>query len=404
MTRSRPGDGTVPAPAPVVDATCRRPSPAHAAALAALGVSPARLRRLLRCGDAAAALEALATGTHPEDPAGRLRRAVGSQLVEDVARRCAAAGVDVLVHGEPGYPAALAEDDEAPAVLFARGQGAVAEASPRVAVVGTRSATPSGLAAARALGHDLGAAGVLVVSGLALGIDSAVLSGCAEAGAAALAVLGAAHDGVATPEQQRLQEQLTRCGLVLSELPPGTASARWRFATRNRIMAALAQLVVVVECHADGGALHTVRAAVRRGVLVAAVPGSVRSPASAGTNALLVGGAACVRHAADVLELLRAGRVPGATPVVAARTARRRAGARARPRRSPAPTSASQGVLAVDRVLDAVDYVATSFEEIVQASGAAVGEVAVRLEHLAAAGLVVGSGGWWWRAPGIADR
>jgi DNA processing protein len=372
--------------------------------LAALGVSPARLRRLLRGGDPAAAFEALAAGTHPEDRAGRLRQAVGPDLVEDVARRCAAAGVEVLVHGEPGYPAALAQDDEAPAVLFARGQQAAAEVSPRVAVVGTRSATPSGLAAARELGRDLAAAGVLVVSGLALGIDSAVLSGCTDTGAGALAVLGAAHDGAATPEQQRLQEQLTRRGLVLSELPPGTVSARWRFATRNRIMAALAQLVVVVECHRDGGALHTVRAAVRRGVPVAAVPGSVRSPASVGTNALLVGGAACVRHGADVLELLRAGPVSSATDVVAAPPARRRPRTRGRPRRPPVPTSTRQGVLAVDGVLEAVDYVATSFEEIVQASGAAVGEVAMRLEHLAAAGLVVGSGGWWWRAPDPAHR
>ncbi len=200
-------------------------------------------------------------------------------MLDTVAAACVHAGVSVMVLGEPGYPPALADDRQAPAVLFCTGDVAVLEGRPRVAVVGTRSATAYGVGVAAELGRDLARSGVVVVSGAALGIDSAAHAGAlgVDDGAATIAVLGTALDAPTTRAQSALHDALCRRGAVLSEIPPGVHSARWWFAVRNRVMAALAHVVVVVECHHRGGSLHTVAAALARGVTVAAVPGSVRS-------------------------------------------------------------------------------------------------------------------------------
>lgn len=364
----------------------------HAAALAGLDMGPARLRRLLAGTTPRAAWEALATGSHPADPEGRGVQLVRPGMVEEAAERCRAAGVDVVVLGSPAYPPCLAGDDDPPAVLFVRGRLTVLDDGPRVAVVGTRSATEAGLETARAIGSAVALAGATVVSGLATGIDSSALDGSLESGGPAgpVAVLGTAHDGSAQPAQRRLQEAIAEAGLVLSEQAPGSRGARWRFAVRNRIMAALAQLVVVVECHVEGGALHTVRAAERRGVPVAAVPGAVGRAASAGTNELLVGGAHCVRDGTDVVALLArltgARLVPPDRPDAAAprrRTAERRPGAGLDP-------------VAV-RVLQSLDAEPLDLSCIVERTGEPLGAVAVALEQLADQGLARGRAGWWRR-------
>jgi DNA processing protein len=254
-----------------------------------------------------------------------------------------------------------------------------------VTVVGTRSATGAGLELAHGIGRDLAGSGAVVVSGLAHGIDSAVLAGALGARRMPpVAVLGAAHDAQTPQEQLALRRRIADVGAVLSELPPGAPSARWRFAVRNRVMAAAAQLVVVVECHCSGGSLHTVRAARRRGVPVAAVPGSLRSPASAGTNALLVDGAHCVRSGADTVALLSrlTGWVPGSAVVSGGQPTERE------PAELDGPAAA---------VLAALDHDAAGLDTVVLRSGVDLGEAAVALERLAEQGLAVSEGGFWCR-------
>lgn len=372
-----------------------------AAALAALDIGPARLRRLLRDHAPSEAWRLLAVGAHPEDPEGRARPAVTPGLRAGVARRCAALGAGVLVHGAPGYPSRLHGDAEAPAVLFSLGDPTVVDRHPCVTVVGTRSASAVGLDAAEEIGRTLAGAGVVVVSGLATGIDSAALRGALEVSGAPgpVAVLGTALDGRVTEPQRALATCIAGRGAVLSELAPGSHGARWRFAVRNRIMAALSVLVVVVECHAEGGALHTVRAARRRVVPVAAVPGSVQRPAAAGTNALLVDGAACVRHGSDVVQLV--GRVTGRPlrllPGPPATGERPTGGAGQRQRRSPdAPAR---------RVLRSLEPEPLDLGRVVERSGLPFATVAAALEQLADLGLAEATGGWWRRmSPGRGRR
>jgi len=239
------------------------------------------------------------------------------------------------------------------------------------------------------MGRQLAAAGVVVVSGLAHGIDMAAHAGAVEVALAPpVAVLGTAHDGRATPEQVRLRTAVSDTGAVMSELPPGDRAARWRFAVRNRVLAASADLVVVVECHVEGGALHTARAARRRRLPLAAVPGPVGSPASAGTNALLVAGANCVRDAGDVLSLLA--QAPTGSP------ASRPAGPEDPPPRPATSRGAALGSTEA-AVLQAVEDVPSSLEQVVVRANLKVGTVALALEHLVDAGLVESAQGWWQR-------
>jgi DNA processing protein len=230
-----------------------------------------------------------------------------------------------------------------------------------------------------------------VVSGVALGVDAAAHAAALGIdGAPVVGVLGTPLDVAATRTQMALRDAIRAHGAVLSEIPPGAHSARWWFAVRNRVMAALAHVVVVVECHQRGGSLHTVAAALARGVTVTAVPGSVRSAASAGTNRLLVEGAVPVRDVDDVLtavELAVAGR-PGITPPG-------RIGRADRPTRSdraPSPLGPASG-----RVRRALDQDPATLEAIVRRTGLPLGDVSLALEHLAEAGLAVGAQGWWSR-------
>ncbi len=361
-----------------------------AAAVAALGAGPARLRRFLDGHEPQAAWEALALGRHPADPDGRYRSQARPSLVESVEDKCAAAGIGVLVLGRPGYPSTLATDHEAPAVLFTLGDPSFIDTSSRVAVVGTRSASPYGLGVAAELGRGLAEAGVVVVSGLARGIDSAGHAGvlAAHRGAPPVAVVGTALDAASRPMDTQLQQALAERGAVLCERPPGAAGAPvWLFAVRSRIMAALAHVVVVVECHRKGGSLNTVKAALDRGVAVAAVPGSVRSSASAGCNALLVDGATPARAVQDVIaavELAISGRSAVVPPHRAPRVA-----APERSRGAPNPMAA--------RTLEALDHDPANLDTIVRRCSLPLTDVALALEQLAACGLAAGAGGWWSR-------
>lgn len=224
------------------------------------------------------------------------------------ARACVdRAGVRALCRHAPAYPDGLGDLDDAPRVLFVRGRGdlgLLSGADPRVAVVGARRASTYALEVTRELGRGLGAAGVVVVSGMALGVDARAHHGCLDAGGAAVAVLANGPD-IAYPRTNRgLYERICERGLVLAELPPGQRAFRWSFPARNRIMAGLARLTVVVEAAEPSGSLITSEFAIQLGRPVAAVPGQVTSSRAAGTNALLKDGAIFVTSASDVLDEL----------------------------------------------------------------------------------------------------
>jgi DNA processing protein len=214
------------------------------------------------------------------------------------------------------YPASLAGIPAAPAALIGRGDQALLLGlglSEAVAIIGARRATSYGREVARTLGHDLGEAGVTVISGLAFGIDACAHRGALDGGRT-IAVLGCGAD-IAYPAVHRsLWRQITERGLVISELPPGATPWRWTFPARNRIIAALAGMTVVVEAAERSGSLVAAGFAHGFGRVLGAVPGPITSRGSAGANRLLAEGAQVVRGAEDVLGALRGSGEARGTP------------------------------------------------------------------------------------------
>jgi len=301
------------------------PPPAYAAALASVdGLGPRRLRRLLAATPPPRAAWASVLGGHPDDVSGGWRAAAQEIDVAALWSAHRERGIGVAVLGDPGFPSVLADDPEAPAVLYFRGDPKVIERFPRVALLGTRRPTRYGLGLAAQLGAELSAVGVSVLSGLDPGIDGAAHEGSCAGWAAGrpdsappVGVVAGGLDHPSPGGSATLFERVAGCGVVFSESPIGAPEAAWRSRPRHRVLATLADVVVVIECHHSGGALHTVRAAARRGVSVGAVPGSVRSPASAGTNDLLADGCFVVRDVTDALVALglaRAGNEPVRAP------------------------------------------------------------------------------------------
>ncbi|MGH8872307.1 MAG: DNA-processing protein DprA [Acidimicrobiia bacterium] len=200
--------------------------------------------------------------------------------------------------GDLAYPVGLL-DLEDPPELYVKGE---TTAAPAVAVVGTRRCTRYGLTLAEAFGSALSGAGWTTVSGLARGIDAAAHRGAVRAGGEAVAVLGSGVDVIYPAENARLYHQiLDGHGAVMSEYPPGTRPDRWRFPARNRIIAAIASAVVVVEAGEKGGALITARLGAELGRPVLVVPGDVDRPASVGCNRLIRDGAHPVLGVDDLL-------------------------------------------------------------------------------------------------------
>lgn len=217
-------------------------------------------------------------------------------------------------HGDL-YPDSLRDAPDAPWALIGRGSPRLLdglEPFEAVTVVGARRATSYGREVARELARELAAAGMVVVSGLAFGIDGCAHRGALDAGRT-IAVLGCGPDVPYPASHRTLWRRICETGLVLSELPPGATPWRWTFPARNRIMAALAGMTVVVEAATRSGSLITTDLAADLGRDLGAVPGPVTSRASAGPNSLLAGGACVVRDAQDVLDaMLGPGRKPRA--------------------------------------------------------------------------------------------
>ena len=203
----------------------------------------------------------------------------------------------------PGYPALLAAIHDPPPAIFLRGDGETSTLSePAVAVVGARACSAYGRSVARSLGRELAAAGLVVVSGMARGIDGEAHRGALEAGGVTVAVLGCGVDRDYPAAHAELARRICERGLVVSEYEPGIEPAPWRFPARNRIIAGLCEATVVVEARERSGALISADFALEEGREVLAVPGEITSALSAGTNALLRLGATPVTCAGDVLE------------------------------------------------------------------------------------------------------
>jgi DNA processing protein len=296
----------------------------------------------------------------------------GSFDVAAYLRALEEAGLRWLSRSDPRFPARLASIHDPPPGLFLRGTaGPELLADPSVAVVGARSCSDYGAHVARSLGRELAAAGVVVVSGLARGVDGWAHRGALDATGKTVAVLGCGIDRDYPRAHASLAQQIAATGLIVSEYPPGVAPAPWRFPARNRIVAGLAAATVVVEARERSGALITADLALEEGRDVLAVPGEITSALSDGTNALLRLGATPVTGVADVLEVI------GVSP------------------HDPVGLPPPDGAAAL--VLAAVDAGAATTDEVARATGLGSGAAAAALTELELAGLVESQAGVYRR-------
>lgn len=270
--------------------------------LALPGIGPARGRKLLERYGGPSAVLASGDSVVEKARAALARKPGAEGWIRRAAQTIKGSGIHVLPITEPAYPDRLLHLTYPPIVVFGLGDLGLLE-RPVVAIVGTRSHTEYGGRVAADLARGLGRAGVVVASGLALGIDARAHAAALETGT--LAVLGAGVDVVYPKRNARLQRAMGRRGLLLSEFLPGTPPEKDQFPRRNRLIAALALGVVVVEAPHKSGALITARQATDLGREIMAVPGRVDRPTSDGANALLRDGARMVTAASDILNELR---------------------------------------------------------------------------------------------------
>jgi DNA processing protein len=265
-------------------------------------IGPRTFRALLKhYGSAGAALEALPDIARR----GGATRTIRIFPRAEAEREFAAArrlGVTLVALGEPDYPACLAAIDDAPPLLAVRGKPA-ALARPTVAIVGSRNASAAGIKFAERLARDLGAAGFIIVSGLARGIDAAAHRASLASGT--IAVLAGGHDRIYPAEHVDLVAALLAAGAAVTEMPLGWEPRAPDFPRRNRLISGLALGVVVIEAAKRSGSLITTRFALEQGREVFAVPGSPLDPRAEGANGLLKQGATMVTEAADVVSVLR---------------------------------------------------------------------------------------------------
>jgi len=259
---------------------------------AALCLSPVLARECLEAtgGDPVAAL---ARSHRPAPPS--------SAKAEAWVRSLGRLGVCAVPLTAPEYPAGLRALSDPPPLLLVRGE--ISDLSrPAVAIVGARAATRYGRGVAEELGAAIAGAGLVVISGLARGVDAAAHRGALAIGGRSAAIMGSGHDRVYPPEHADLAARISRSGAVVSELPLGRPPAASHFPLRNRLISGLVQAVVVVEARHRSGSLITARHALNQGREVLVVPGPIDSAHSAGSNALLRDGARPVLDASDVLD------------------------------------------------------------------------------------------------------
>jgi DNA processing protein len=275
------------------------------------GLGPTRIKRLVDAfGSPEGALAAplglmLDKKLIPPSSADAFRNA-GKLLAEADAQieSCRKSGVSVLIQADGDYPAYLKEIFAPPPVLYVRGDLSALRGH-ALAIVGTRKPTPYGVSCARKLSAELCKSAV-IVSGLAVGVDTAAHERCLELGGKTVAVLGNGIDRVYPPENKELAKRVCERGAIVSEFPPGTIPEAYNFPRRNRVISGVSCGVIVVEAGEKSGALITANYALEQNRVVFAVPGPIDSPMSAGTFKLIKDGAVPVRSAADVFEHISA--------------------------------------------------------------------------------------------------
>jgi DNA processing protein len=316
----------------------------------------------------AVAMFAASTDSHllDEQRSSRFERFRASLDERGLLAALAARGIRWVARCEPGFPARLRSIHDPPPGLFVRGTARLDLLdTPCVAVVGARACSAYGSQVAVELARGLARAGVVVVSGLARGIDAAAHRGALESGTT-VAVLGCGIDRDYPRAHRSLAASIAENGLIVSEYPPGVEPAPWRFPARNRIVAGLCEATVVVEARERSGALITADLALDEGRDVLAVPGEVTSLLSKGTNALLRLGAVPVTCVDDVLAVVGVDAVPASPAALEPRLAAVRAAV------ADAPAAA---------------------DEIVRATGLRAAIVAAALAELELAGVVVQADG-----------
>lgn len=277
-------------------------------------------------------------------------------------------GARFLALGEGLYPRLLAEMEDAPPLLIARGNLNLLDKQ-AVSIVGARNASAAACRFARGLAHDLGQNELVIVSGLARGIDSAAHDGALESGT--IGVIAGGIDIFYPPENKARQEALYERGLVLAEMPPGTEPRARHFPYRNRIIAGIGSGTVVIEAAPRSGSLITARLAAEAGREVMAVPGSPLDPRAQGCNQLIRDGATLVQNAADVVEAIR---LPPSS-------------VRSLPTRyDPAPEAMPDGEDVLASVEALLGPSPAPVDEIIRLSGASSGAVQMALLELDLAG------------------
>jgi DNA processing protein len=276
-------------------------------------------------------------------------------------------GARFLALGQGLYPRLLAELEDAPPLLIAKGNFNLLDRQ-AVAIVGARNASAAACRFARGLAHDLGQQELVVVSGLARGIDSAAHDGAIETGT--IGIIAGGIDIFYPPENEARQKAMSERGLVLAEMPPGTEPRARHFPYRNRIIAGMTSGTVVVEAAPRSGSLITARLAGEAGREVMAVPGSPLDPRAQGCNQLIRDGATLVQNAADVVEAIR----PYAAQV------------RSPPAAYEPPPEPSDGHDALRTVEELLGPSPVPVDEIIRLSGAQSGAVQMALLELDLAG------------------
>jgi len=333
------------------------------------GIGPVTFRQLLaRFGGAEQALAAV-----PDLAArggGRAPSLVSEKAALAEIDRVEKLGARFLSLGQGLYPRALAELTDAPPLLTVQGDLGLLE-RPLVAIVGARNASAAACRFARGLAHELGREGVVVVSGLARGIDSAAHDGALDSGT--IGVVAGGIDVAYPPENEERQRVMATRGLVIAEMPPGTEPRARHFPYRNRIIAGMARATVVVEAAPKSGSLITARLAAEAGREVMAVPGSPLDQRAQGCNQLIRDGATLVQNAADVMEELRS-----MTGKLASPTYPFDHQGEAMPIEPPSELR--------ERIIELLGPSPAPVDEIVRLSGAAPGEVQLVLLELDLAG------------------
>ncbi|TBW10358.1 DNA-protecting protein DprA [Azotobacter chroococcum] len=343
------------------------------------GFGPRRHRRLLEAfASASAALSAPASAWRALGlPAGCAEARRSAEVRQQAAMALAwleQPQRQLLLLGEPGYPALLAELDDAPPLLFVEGEVALLE-QPQLAMVGSRRASKPGLDTARAFARQLAGAGFVITSGLALGIDGAAHQGALEASGQTVAVLGTGLQRIYPARHAPLAaEILAGGGALVSELPLDCPPQAGNFPRRNRIISGLSLGVLVVEASPSSGSLITARLAAEQGREVYAIPGSIHHPGARGCHQLIRDGATLVESIEHILEALRGWQNLAPVP---------------RPPAVPAPAGERHPLLAL------LHAAPQTSEALALASGWPLARVLAALTELELDGLVACEGGRW---------